>query len=42
MAKRIHEISSLGVWLLNVKEEYDIAVNKLGANIVETNGTLKP
>ena len=42
MAKRVHEFAELGVWLLNVKEEYDVAVNCLGASIVETNGTLKP
>lgn len=42
MAQRVHEIGTLGIWLLTKREEYDTAVSTLGADIVETDGRLKP
>ena len=32
----------LGVWLLTEKEELELAVNRYGADIIETDGSLKP
>ncbi len=42
MADRVHKFAKLGVWLLTTREEYDRAVTEFGADIVETNGQLKP
>ncbi len=38
----IKKYARLGLWLLATREEYDIAVNDFGADIIETNGALKP
>ncbi len=38
----IKKHARLGLWLLATREEYDIAVNDFGADIIETNGALKP
>ncbi len=37
----IHEFADLGIWVLSTVEE-DAEARRLGADIVETNGTLKP
>jgi len=42
MAERVHTFASLGIWLLATREEYDAAVRTFDADIVETNGQLKP
>ncbi len=38
----IKKYARLGLWLLATREEYDVAVNDFGADIIETNGALKP
>ncbi len=37
----IHEFADLGIWVLSTVEE-DAQARRLGADLVETNGTLKP
>lgn len=41
-AQRIHEIGQLGIWLLTERDEYDFAVHTLHADVVETDGRLRP
>lgn len=38
----IKKHARLGLWLLATREEYDVAVNDFGADVIETNGALKP
>jgi hypothetical protein len=37
----VKEYGELGIWILNTQDELEQA-NKLGADIIETNGLLKP
>ena len=41
-AAKIHEIGKLGVWIIREKSELRDAVDLYGADIIETDGTLKP
>ena len=38
----VKKYGRLGVWLLTEKEELELAVNRYGADIIETDGSLKP
>ena len=40
--RELHKYGEVGIWLISDKEELDIAKNIFGADIIETNGTLKP
>ena len=41
-AARIHTLGRLGVWLLREERELREAVERYGADVIETDGTLKP
>lgn len=41
-AAMVKRYARLGLWLLSQQEDLDYAVNVLGADVVETNGALKP
>ena len=41
LADRIKQCAKLGIWILSSYEDYDFA-ESLGADIVETNGLIKP
>lgn len=38
----LHKYGKVGIWLISEVSELDDAVNRFGADIIETNGTLKP
>lgn len=40
--RELHRYGKVGIWLLSTEEELDDAVNRFGADAIETNGTLKP
>ncbi|MCQ2353754.1 MAG: hypothetical protein MJ102_01470 [Clostridia bacterium] len=40
--RELHEFGKVGIWLISEVEELRTAVNDFGADIIETNGTLKP
>lgn len=41
-AEKIHKIGKLGVWIIREESELRDAVNLYGADVIETDGTLKP
>ena len=41
-AEKIHRIGKLGVWIIREESELRDAVNLYGADVIETDGTLKP
>ena len=41
-AEKIHKIGKLGVWIIREESELQDAVNLYGADVIETDGTLKP
>ena len=42
MCLQAKKYAKLGIWVLATEEELDVAVNVFGADLVETNGQLKP
>lgn len=42
LAADVKHYGSLGLWLLSTEEEYVTAVTRYHADVIETNGTLKP
>ncbi len=38
----VHKYAKLGIWLISNEPDFADAVNRLGADIVETDGTIKP
>ena len=41
-AEKIYKIGKLGVWIIREESELQDAVNLYGADVIETDGTLKP
>ena len=42
LSEMVHRVARLGVWLLERREELEAAVQKYNAQIIETDGSLKP
>lgn len=40
--RELHRYGKVGIWLISTVQELDAAVNRFGADAIETNGTLKP
>ena len=41
-ARAVHQIGRLGVWILHTQEERDAAIRLYQADLIETDGSLKP
>jgi len=41
-AELAKKYGNVGIWILEEKEEADIAVDVLGADLIETTGSIKP
>ncbi len=42
LAALVHKYATLGIWILQTQEQYDDAVTRFGADIIETTGGIKP
>lgn len=42
LCRELHRYGKVGIWLISEVEELRVAVNEFCADIIETNGTLKP
>ena len=40
--RELHKYGNVGVWLISEPEELSVARDEFGADVIETNGTLKP